>query len=72
MAGQTNSGTIKFVNPDKGYGFIGRDDGQRDVFFQVGDLDRSLNFFASLAGTPVMFDIVETQTGPRGVNITRA
>jgi cold shock CspA family protein len=69
---QTNSGTIKFVNPDKGYGFIGRADGQRDVFFQVADLDGSLNFFASLAGTRVMFDIVETQTGPRAVNITRA
>jgi cold shock protein len=72
MAEQTNSGTIKFVNSDKGYGFISRGDGGRDVFFHVTDLESSLNFYESLAGTRVVFDIVEAESGPKAVNIKRS
>jgi cold shock protein len=72
MAEPSYSGVIKSINTEKGFGFIGRSDGGRDVFFQVTDLDRSLNFYESLIGTPVSFDIVEAQSGPRAVNITRA
>jgi CspA family cold shock protein len=72
MAEQTYSGTIKSVNTDKGFGFIGRPDGGRDVFFHVTDLDASLNFYESLIGTRVSFDIAETEHGPKAVNIRRA
>jgi CspA family cold shock protein len=72
MAEQTCSGTIKSVNPDKGFGFISRADGGRDLFFHVMDLDRSLNFYESLIDTRVKFDIAETESGPKAVNIKRA
>jgi cold shock protein len=72
MAEPTYSGTIKAVNTEKGYGFIGRPDGGRDVFFHITDLDGSLNFYESLLGTRVSFDIVEAQSGPKAVNIKRA
>jgi cold shock protein len=31
-------GTIKFFNPDKGYGFIKLDDGLADVFLHISGL----------------------------------
>jgi len=72
MADQTHSGTIKLVNSEKGYGFIGRPDGGRDLFFLITELGGSLNFYESLVGTRVSFDIAEAESGPRAVNIQRA
>jgi cold shock CspA family protein len=72
MAEQTHSGTIISINTEKGFGFIRRDDGGRDVFFHVTDLDPSLNFYESLIEIRVVFDIVEAERGPKAVNIRRA
>lgn len=37
----TVSGKIKWFNPDKGYGFITRDDGGKDVFLHAKELEKS-------------------------------
>jgi CspA family cold shock protein len=71
MSEPTYSGTIKSLNTDKGFGFIGRADGGRDLFFHIIDLDPSLTFYESLVDTPVVFDIAETASGPKAVNIKR-
>jgi cold shock protein len=34
-------GTVKWFNPTKGYGFIQPDDGSKDVFLHISDVQRS-------------------------------
>jgi cold shock protein len=51
------TGTVKFFNPNKGFGFIARDDGSPDVFVHVSAVERA--GMQSLAeGQKVSFDVV--------------
>ena len=36
-----NIGTVKWFNTQRGYGFIQPDDGSKDVFVHVSELERS-------------------------------
>jgi cold shock protein len=57
-----NSGTVKFYNGTKGFGFIQPADGSRDVFVHATALERA--GIASLAeGQKVEFDLEQDQKG---------
>ena len=57
------TGTVKWFNDSKGFGFLTRDDGEKDVFVHHSAIQGS--GFKSLAeGQKVEFDVVQGQKGP--------
>lgn len=61
------SGTVKFFNTEKGFGFITPDAGGKEVF--VHKTNTRDNLFE---GDNVTFDLEETPRGVSAVNVTRA
>ena len=63
------TGTVKWFNADKGYGFIQQEDGG-DVFVHFSAIQSS--GFKSLAeGDQVEFEIVQGQKGPQAADVTK-
>ncbi len=58
------SGTVKWFNNAKGYGFVGRDDGGPDVFTHYTSI-QSDGYKTLKEGQPVSFDIVQSEKGPQ-------
>lgn len=67
------TGTVKFFNNDKGYGFIRPDDGSRDVFVHVSAVTRS-GLGTLNEGQRVSFEIEPDQRGkgPKAINLQAA
>lgn len=53
-----NTGTVKFYNDQKGFGFIQPDDGGKDVFVHVTALERA-GMRGLVQGQKVAFDTQE-------------
>jgi CspA family cold shock protein len=63
------TGTVKWFNESKGFGFITQDDGA-DVFAHYSAIEG--NGFKTLAeGDAVSFDVVEGDKGPKAINIVK-
>jgi cold shock protein len=57
------TGTVKWFNPDKGYGFIQPDDGGKDVFVHVSAVEQS-GLRNLQEGQKIAFDVVaDKRTG---------
>ena len=57
-----SSGTVKWFNPARGFGFIQPDDGSKDVFVHISALERS-ELDGLSEGQKVRFDLERGQNG---------
>jgi CspA family cold shock protein len=62
------TGTVKFFNETKGYGFISPDDGSKDVFVHISAVEAS-GLKTLDRDQKVEFDTEPDQRGPKAVNI---
>ena len=62
------TGTVKFFNSTKGFGFITPEDGSKDVFVHISAVEQSgLGILSE--GQKVSFDVQNEARGPKAVNL---
>ena len=65
------TGTVKWFNESKGYGFITQDNGGADVFVHFRAIQGS-GFRSLTEGQSVSFDIEQGPKGPQAANVVAA
>jgi|TARA_R100000093_G_scaffold56747_1_gene29446 CspA family cold shock protein len=64
------SGKVKWFNPTKGFGFIAREDKQKDVFVHVSAIRKAgMNGLAE--GEAVTFEVEEGPKGPNAIGLQK-
>lgn len=66
---ERETGTVKWFNAGKGYGFIERDNGEGDVFVHYSAINGT-GFKTLDAGDRVEFDVVESEKGPQAQDVS--
>jgi CspA family cold shock protein len=62
------TGTVKWFNPTKGYGFIQPEDGSNDVFVHISALE-SAGLMTLNEGQKVTFELATERGRTRAVNL---
>jgi CspA family cold shock protein len=62
------TGTVKWFNDQKGFGFITREDGEKDCFVHYTAIQGS-GFKSLREGEKVEFDVVQGDKGPAAENV---
>lgn len=61
-------GVVKWFNGEKGYGFIARDNEEKDVFVHFSAINAE-GFRSLREGQRVEFEVVEGEKGPQAQNV---
>jgi CspA family cold shock protein len=64
------TGTVKWFNDAKGFGFITPDNGQKDCFVHHSAI-QSQGFRSLAEGERVEFEVVDGKKGPAAENVTK-
>ena len=65
------NGKVKWFNGTKGFGFIARDDKEKDVFVHVSAIRKS-GLDSLNEGDALTFEVEEGPKGPNAVNLQKA
>ena len=63
------TGTVKWFNESKGFGFIAPEDGSKDLFVHQSAINGE-GFRTLEEGAKVTFDTESSDKGPRAANVT--
>ena len=66
------TGTVKWFNPNKGFGFIQPDDGGKDVFVHVTAVERSTEIDYLNENDKIEYDIQEEKGKESAHNLRKA
>ena len=70
-SGSGVAGTVSWFDVEKGFGFISRDDGHKDVFVHISALERC-GMSSLSGGQRVVVDVAEGRKGPEAARIRLA
>jgi CspA family cold shock protein len=59
-----SKGTVKWFNPDKGFGFITPEDGGKDLFVHYSEIQAGDEYATLKDGQEVEFEVGQGQKGP--------
>ena len=62
-------GTVKWFNPDKGFGFVACEDGEKDVFLHISVVERA-GLRGVDEGQRVAMKVVKTQKGREAISLS--
>jgi CspA family cold shock protein len=65
------TGTVKWFNDDKGFGFITPEDGSKELFVHQSDIQGE-GFRSLSEGESVSFDVEAGDKGPKAVRVQKA
>jgi len=63
------TGTVKWFNDGKGFGFIAPTDGSKDLFAHYSDIRADGGFRTLAEGAQVEFEVKQGPKGPHAANI---
>ena len=63
-----STGTVKWYNARKGFGFVEQEDGEKDIFVHASAV-KSAGLRRLQEGQKISFDVEDSPKGPNAINI---